>query len=328
MNMRCPSPAKCKPRVWQLMLALMPLLGLAPATCLATEGALGRPISGSGVSPNIGIVPTEPAWIINLNQIHFDGSISGSKPVPVAGQIGAGIDAKLDFTMVTLMKVWAATAGSWNLASSFTLPYLAADAESQLNFGTFSGGKKQSANGLFDLYFSPLIAGYHFSQTEHVAVSINVWAPTGDYDPDRLANTGLNNWTFVPQVAYTRILAQAGVQFDAVAALQFYTRNEDTGYRNAPLFTLDVMGRKVWGNGVGAGVVVGTVQQLGDDHGGIADRLDGFRGRDWAAGPILTYDTRLGSSSLSLGLRWIPTLSSEKRLESDDTVMGSATLMF
>jgi hypothetical protein len=315
-------------KAWQMMLALLPWMGLAPGTGLATEGALGRPISGSGVSPNIGIVPPEPAWIINLNQIHFDGSIGGSKRVPVAGQVGAGIDAKLDFTMATLMKVWETKTGSWNFASSFTLPYLAADAESQFDIGRFSGQKKQSAEGLFDLYFSPLIAGYHFSQTEHIAISLNIWAPTGDYDPDRLANTGLNNWTFVPQVAYTRIFAQSGLQLDAVTALQFYTRNDDTGYRNAPLFTLDVMGRKVWSNGFGAGMVVGTVQQLGDDHGAIADRLDGFRGRDWGAGPILTYDTRLGTSSLSLGLRWIPTVSGEKRLESDDTVMGSATLVF
>jgi hypothetical protein len=315
-------------KAWQMMLALLPWMGLAPGSGLATEGALGRPISGSGVSPNIGIVPPEPAWIINLNQIHFDGSISGSRAVPIAGQIGAGIDAKLDFTMATLMKVWETKTGNWNFASSFTLPYLAADAESQFDIGRFSGRKKQSAEGLFDLYFSPLIAGYHFSQTEHIAISLNIWAPTGDYDPDRLANTGLNNWTFVPQVAYTRIFADAGLQLDAVGALQFYTRNDDTGYRNAPLFTLDVMGRKVWSNGVGAGVVLGTVQQLGDDHGDLADGLDGFKGRDWAAGPIVTYDSKLGTSSLSLGLRWIPTLSSEKRLESDHTVMGSATLVF
>jgi hypothetical protein len=299
-----------------------------PLTSFATEGALGRPISGTSVSPNIGIVPPEPGWIFNFNQIHFDGALSNSKSVPIAGQVGAGIEGSLDFTMATLMRVWETNTGRWNFASSITLPYLSTDVRSQVTLGGIAREKKQSADGLFDLYFTPLTAGYHFSETQHLALSINVWAPTGDYDASRLANTGLNTWTFVPQVAYTQIFPEARLQLDAVTSLQFYTRNDDTDYQNAPLFTLDVMGRKVWSNGLGAGVVVGTVQQLGDDRGDTADRLNGFRGRDWSAGPIVTYDTKLGSSSLSLGLRWVPTLSSQKRLDSNDTVMGSATLVF
>ncbi|MCY1397118.1 hypothetical protein D3C76_508720 [compost metagenome] len=299
-----------------------------PLSALATEGALGRPVSGTGVSPNIGVVPAEPMWIANLSHIHFDGSLSNSKAVPIGGSVGVGISASLEFTLATLMKVWETTPGRWNYASSLTVPYLSTEAEGQFALGRFSSNNKQSADGVFDLYFAPVIAGYHFSQTEHMALSFNIWAPTGDYDPDRLANTGLNVWTFVPQLAYTLMLPTEGLQLDAVTALQFYTRNDDTDYTNAPLFTLDLMARKLWGNGIGAGIVVGTVQQLGDDKGDIADSLDGFRGRDWAAGPIVTYDTKLGSSSVSLGLRWVPTVSSEKRLDSDSTVMGSATLVF
>lgn len=315
-----------KTHALRLALASLPLL--IPLSSAATEGALGRPISGSAVSPNIGIVPPEPGWIVNFNQIHFDGSLSGDKAAPIAGNVGLGIDGSLDFTMATLMKVWETKTGRWNFASSFTLPYVATDVKSRFNTSRFTGELKQSDDGLFDLYFTPLIAGYHFSQTEHVALSLNIWAPTGDYDPDRLANTGLNVWTFVPQVAYTHIFPKQGLQLDAVTAVQFYTRNDDTDYKNAPLFTLDLMGRKLWRNGVGAGVVVGTVQQLGDDKGDTADSLNGFRGRDWGAGPIVTYDTKVGTSSLSLGLRWVPTISSEKRLDSNDTVMGSLTLVF
>lgn len=307
-------------------LAALPLL--MPSVADATEGALGRPISGSSVSPNIGIIPVEPAWIFNFNQIHFEGSLTGNRPVPIAGQISAGIDADLDFSMLTVMKVWALKTEQWSFASSFTLPYLSADAQSRFSLDRPTGTRKENQSGWFDLYFSPLIAGYHFSATEHMALSLNIWAPTGDYDPDRLANVGLNNWTFVPQLAYTHIFPESKLQVDAVTAVQFYTRNDDTDYQNAPLFTLDIMGRKLWGNGIGAGVVIGTVQQLGDDDGPIADRLDGFRGRDWAAGPIVTYDAKVGTSSLSLGLRWIPTLSNTRRLESNDTVMGTATLMF
>jgi hypothetical protein len=81
--------------------------------------------------------------------------------------------------------------------------------------------------------------------------------------------------------------------------------------------------------GEGAGVIVGTVQQLGKDSGPTADQLDGFIGRDWTAGPILTYDTRLGGKApLSFSLRWVPTIYSKNRLDSSSTVMGTFTMAF
>ncbi len=119
-----------------------------------------------------------------------------------------------------------------------------------------------------------------------------------------MANPSLNNWTFIPQVAYTKIFPESGFQLDTVAGVQFYTRNNATDYRNAPLFSMDVMGRKIFSNGVSAGLILGTIQQLGSDSGPTADRLNGFKGRDWALGPIVTYDTKLADKrSLSLSLR-------------------------
>ena len=189
--------------------------------------------------------------------------------------------------------------------------------------------QQQSTSNLFDLYFTPIVAGYHFSETEHVALSFNVWAPTGTYDPTALANASLNNWTFVPQVAYTKLWPDHGVEFDAVAAVQFYTRNTATDYQNAPLFTLDLMALKRFDNGASVGLIVGTVQQLGNDSGPTADKLNGFVGRDWAVGPILTYDTKVdGKLPLSLSLRWVPTVSSKNRLDSTTTLMGSVSLIF
>ncbi|MFP3548608.1 transporter, partial [Rhizobium sp. SIMBA_035] len=79
--------------------------------------------------------------------------------------------------------------------------------------------------------------------------------------------------------------------------LQFYTRNHATDYQNGTLFTLDALALKRFSNGVGVGVVMGTVQQLADDTGPLADRLNGFRGHDFSLGPIITYDTKLGGKA-------------------------------
>jgi hypothetical protein len=86
--------------------------------------------------------------------------------------------------------------------------------------------------------FSPIIAGYHFSRDEDLALSLNVWAPTGKYENTRLGNTRLNHWSFTPQMAYTRIWPESGFAFDMVAGVEFYTWNPATDYHNAPLWTI------------------------------------------------------------------------------------------
>lgn len=44
----------------------------------------------------------------------------------------------------------------------------------------------------------------------------------------------------------------------------------------------------MFSNGLAIGLVLGTQQQLDSDSGPTADRLNGFRGRDWGLGPVLT----------------------------------------
>ena len=295
----------------------------------AAEGALGRPIAGTLVTPNAGVVPSEPIWIANLGQIWLDGSIDGDQQVPIAGRTSVGLDAKVAITLATALKVWDTGPGPWNFATGATVSYVGTEVTATLAAESTSVSSSQSATGLFDLYFTPIVAGYHFSANEHLAFSFNVWAPTGSYDPRRLANTGLNTWTFIPQVAYTRLWPNSGWEFDAVSGVQFYTRNNDTDYQNAPLLTLDLMELRHFAGGWSAGLVVGTVQQLGKDSGPLAEGLNGFVGRDWAAGPIATYDTRLsGKTPMSLSLRWIPTIYSKNRLDSPGTVMGTLTIAF
>jgi hypothetical protein len=308
--------------------ALIATLGI-PLAAQATEGALGRPISGASVQPDAGVVPPEPDWYVNLSEIYFDGSISASHPVPVGGKTTLGLEGQISFTLATLLHVWDTGPGPWNFASSVTVPYVWESATASLGIGNRLGSVTQDASGLFDLTFTPLIAGYHFSQTEHIALSLNIWAPTGRYDSGDIANASLNNWTFIPTVAYTRIVPSLGMEFDATAGVQFYTRNSATDYQNAPLFTLDVMALKRFGNGVGVGLIVGTVQQIGNDSGPTADKLNGFRGYDVAVGPIVTYDTKIASKTpLSMSLRWVPTVASKNRLSSTATLMATATVAF
>lgn len=300
---------------------------IAADRAAATEGALGRPVAGTSVLSGAGIVPPEPMFIVNVQQLYLDGSISSDRPVPISGKASLGIDAPVAFTLATLLKVWGGV-GGWDFASGFTLPYVWTEVTGTFSAGSFTRSTSDRASNLFDMYFTPIVAGYHLTQTDHIALSFNFWAPTGHYDPNDLANPSLNNWTFVPQVAYTKIVPQYGLQFDMVLGVEFYTRNHATNYQNAPLLTFDAMGVKKFANGVGVGLVIGTVQQLGNDSGPTADKLNGFVGHDFSLGPIVTYDTKIIGKPLSASLRWVPSIQSTNRLKSTETVQATATLAF
>ncbi|WP_459719979.1 SphA family protein [Paraburkholderia sp. 2C] len=316
------------PKVFQNIAVLVAAVACCATPARATEGALGRPIAGTSVLSGVGIVPSEPVTIVNLQEIYLDGSVGGSRSVPIAGKASLGVDAQLSLTLASLLHVWGGV-GGWDFASGITLPYMWTEVNGNFSLGRANSSVSDRASNLFDMYFTPIEAGYHFSETDHVALSFNFWAPTGSYNANNLANTSLNNWTFIPQVAYTKLVPKYGLEFDAVMGFQFYTRNSATDYQNAPLFTLDVMGLKKFSNGLGLGLVMGTVQQLGNDSGPTADRLDGFVGHDFSLGPVVTYETKIaGKAPFSASLRWIPSITSTNRLKSTKTFMATATLIF
>jgi len=304
-------------------------LGLAGATTgHATESALGRPVAGTSVLTGVGEVPPAGIYVVNIEDIYLDGSISGSRTVPLNGKASLGIDAKINFTLASILRGWGSL-GGWSFASGITVPYMWTEVTGTASVGRFGNSTTQTASNFYDLYFTPIEAGYSFSANSHIALSFNFWAPTGSYNSSALANTSLNNWTFVPQVAWTQLVPEYGLEFDVVAGLQFYTRNHATDYQNGTLFTLDALALKRFANGVGVGVVMGTVQQLADDTGPLADRLNGFRGHDFSLGPIITYDTKLGGKApFSASLRWVQSIASTNRLKSTSTVMATATLAF
>jgi hypothetical protein len=64
-----------------------------------------------------------------------------------------------------------------------------------------------------------------------------------------------------------------------------------------------------------------------DDEGTAADALNGFVGRAFGIGPIVTYSTKLGKSHLDFSARWIHDFDVSKRVE-DNAFNFSGSLKF
>lgn len=245
------------------------LVFLWPVSSRATEGGLGRPITGQQIMPNAGIVPPRPGWAVSFSSINFNGDISGSRNVPVAGQIGAGIEPTASYNIANLTRIWDTNTGSWNFASSVGVPLQYVKVKTSLNVGNRTTGRSDSTTGLADLLITPIIAGKHFSETDHLSLSLPIYAPSANYDSSKLANDGQNTWTFMPTVAYTH-LGRDGSEFTAMGMLQFYTRNNDTDYLNGTLLVTEALWTKRVAKGTNLGVVGGLIYQLNDDKGPTA----------------------------------------------------------
>jgi len=289
------------------------LLGAAALTivfsfsnsALAVEGGLARPISGMQIVPFAGVIPPEPGFAVSVGEIYYQGSIGGAANVEIGGQLVANVDVKASFNPITLIYIWPTPTNEWNFASAAGFPLAWVECEASVSLGPISVRRKDSIFGVYDLLFTPIIASHHFSKTDHLAFNFTFWAPTGSYETGRLANLSLNNWSFIPGVAYTKIIPEANIELTGIWNMYFYTDNPTTHYQSGTQSDLEVLAIKRFKNGFGIGFVESWIQQVTDDGGTLADRLDGFVGRAFGIGPIVTYSTKIGKSHLDLSARWI-----------------------
>ncbi|WP_312320615.1 transporter [Stenotrophomonas sp.] len=301
-------------------LALTGLLAIAVAGRVhATEGALGRSITGMQITPYAGIIPPDPGFQWSLSYVGYDGKISGSRSAPIAGRISLGLEADVSLIAATGVYIWPTKTGRWNFASMLTVPYIKADVDAGLQ-GPLGNQIRvsDSASNLFDVYFAPFIAGYHISEVEHVSMGLYVYAPTAKYNPDNLANPGMNVWTLSPSVGYTHLFQKGTLEFSALGAFDWYSRNDDTDYKNGLVLRADALLVKRTASGWGFGAAAGWIQQVQDDDSDLADQLDGFKGRSFGVGPVLTYGKKWsGGEHLDISFRYISEFSVRNRFEGD-----------
>lgn len=295
------------------------LLALA-SPALATEGGGGRPVTGQQVWSGAGVVAPEPGWSFSFTSINYSGDIGGARQVPLVGAVSAGMDVRFSYNNANLTYTWPAKAGGWNFASAVDLPLQYTDIRASLVTPRAGVNDSDRATQFADMMFTPVIAGYHFGEADHLALSLPFYAPTGAYDINRLANAGQNVWTVMPTVAYTHFGARS--EFTAVAALEFYSRNDATDYKSGRLLRLDALWTAQVAPGWHVGAVAGWIHQVSDDEGGVAAQLDGFRGRAFGLGPIATWSGKLGDRNASISLRWVPELEVRNRTKGNSVSLS------
>jgi hypothetical protein len=211
------------------------------------------------------------------------------------------------------------------LATSVYIPINYQSITATVQPGAFSRSMTFSSAGLADVYFSPLTVGIHFSENNNLAVDAKIWAPTGSFEIGDLSNLGMNAWTFTPNLAHTYLWKRRGLEVDNYAAWDIYRENPATHYTSGSTFHWDGMLFQYLSERGGFGAVLSNVTQINRDRGPLAERLNGFQGNAWGAGPTALYVAKVKDPGLILQFRWIREFHVTNRLEGN-TLMISLTL--
>jgi hypothetical protein len=185
--------------------------------------------------------------------------------------------------------------------------------------GTAMIRRSDSASGLGDIVLMPLMFNQLFSPSLSVNYRLAVYAPTGDYETGRLANTGKNFWTYEPIVAVVYFGQQTGFEASAFLGVSFNDRNSATDYDSGNQAHIEgtvAWHRPRWGGVAGFGVTGFAYQQISDDSGPGATFGD-FRASTNGIGPVMSYIRNVDDSQLLVEGKWLHEFGVENRPEGD-----------
>jgi hypothetical protein len=295
-------------RAWMFRLlgAALLLAAMPAGPARATEAAAGHYIIGANAAPGAGVVPPEPGLYWGAQTLYYQGTLGRSVQLPIAGRIQSGLEAGFFSTSVAGLYVPKLDLGNFSLAFGVALPLQNMDAR------VFSGMRERSENNwsFGDMVITPVAVGYR-SGANFFQARLDIFAPTGNYSTSSIANVGMNYWSFVPNISYTRLGRNYDLSINA--GIDLNTRNEATRYTSGAMFHLDASAIYDVAPGFGLGILASMMSQVQDDRGGIAARLNGFRGQSFAVGPIARYNFALGQTHLSTMVSWAPEFGVENR---------------
>ena len=253
------------------------------AASLATENgspttAMGLLDFGAGYLPptsDNGAVGFRAAYYSTDTQKDNDGNDTGN-------------DFSLDVLSLSLAYIYMTDQKVLGARYGFgtVVPFFKMDSELQVKRGgTTLFSDEADVFELADIQVMPMLLQWIPSPHLSIFAQLQIQAPTGDYDANRLVSPGLNRWAFTPQAAFTYVSEQ-GYEVSSSFQLDINTRNHDTDYRSGTEYRHEfAVGKHVGPWTIGAGGY--HYQQISDDD--APSLQGGNRASVVAAGPAIGF---------------------------------------
>lgn len=304
-------------RAIELLALALSVSALSPALVHAEEGSIGHYVPGA-LSTIIDLPPTKPGWVIESIYSHYSGDASASRSFPLAGLVTTGLAVETDAAALGLLYTFDETLLGAHYTLGTFVPYVFAEVSGSVTTSKGTLSRKESVNGIGDITIIPAMLAWKNGPWQFNAL-LSVYAPTGDYELGRLANTGMNYWTFDPTVGVAYSNEKTGFNALLFGGITINTENEATNYRSGSVFHLEgsVTQLLPLGKGfVGIGANAFYYQQVTGDS-GSGTKLGGFEGMTAGVGPVLNYILPIGKNTLAAEVKWLPELDTKNRLQGD-----------
>lgn len=291
-----------------------------PVTLEARTLALPTAAPTGGAVPNgrFSLQVPPGSWDVRQSQVQL-GLTGGYATEPVYG--GGALVLRASLPLIQQHRSFQASqpAGAIVPAIAPSLPApaanavnavaSAANAQLQASLDALNASQNKDVFGAGDLELSA--AWTRTQERLRIGAGLNVYLPTGSYDPSRGPNPGYGRMrTAIAGVgasyAFGSPGAAAGPGGPTLAARATYgtnTRNRDTDYRSGDFASAEVAVSKPFGNwGLGANLL--SLRQLEDDtRGGSPVALSRYRSN--AAGAFVMY--KLPGRDAAVSLQWSQT---------------------
>jgi hypothetical protein len=165
-----------------------------------------------------------------------------------------------------------------------------------------------------DTEFSAIL-GWHAGE-HHWNVNLTGFTPTGNFNLNGLAKTGLNHPSLDLKGAYTYLGLQTGLELTGALGLTLNAPNTATNYQSGAELHFEWAVNEHFPFGLAAGVGGYFYQQVTNDH-GSGDHLGAFRGRVAAVGPLLGYALKAGAQEVNFSARWFHDFDVQNKIRGD-----------
>jgi hypothetical protein len=294
-----------------VLLTSLSLLYISATSAQAAEGGYSNYTPGTYGDFAAAVEP--PTKFTVRNDIYYYQADSSRSVRSGLIEVDADLEFIMDF-LTLLYKPEVEILGA-HYAFGVFIPVVHADIDTGIRLGNLQVRRQDDVFGLGDVTLIPGIlfwnkGNFHFTFAEYII------APTGEYDTNDLANTGLNYWTFDTDVAMTYLNEKTGQDYSVNIGYNYNTENSDTDYRTGQELHIDYMINQFLSESWAIGIHGFYLKQVTGDSGGGAI-LGDFKAEAAGVGPAVLWSTKRFGREVTFIAKWLHEYHAERRIQGD-----------
>jgi hypothetical protein len=278
---------------------------------MAAEGGYSNYIPGSYGDFGMAL---EPAGKLTLrNDVYYYAADTSQSVRSGRAEVGADLTFLMNFTTL-IYKPDIEILGA-QYAFGLFVPIVHADVEARVSVLDRILRVEDDKTAQGDIALIPLMLFWNAGNL-HASVSTFIVTPTGDYDTDDEANTGLNFWSVDSNVALTYFNEETGQDYSFNLGYIYNTENSDTNYQTGQEIHLDVVANQFLSDTLAVGLHGFYLKQVTGDSGSGAI-LGDFKAEAAGVGPAILWGTTIGGQEVTFIAKWLTEFHVDNRLEGD-----------